>query len=91
MAQASRDLRLSSLQQRDEPEYDRRGGSHHASHRPDHAPGERIHAVTIRTPRQEHRTIYHHLILRRSPSIARHLFQRTGSASRAGRVTSAIT
>ena len=50
-----RDL-LAASQQGNEPEHDRRGGSHYTGHSTNHAPGERVHAVTIRntTPRTPH-------------------------------------
>jgi hypothetical protein len=45
---------LAPSQLRNQPEHDRRGGCHNTGDRTDDGPGERIHAVTIRTPRVEH-------------------------------------
>jgi hypothetical protein len=48
---------VAALHQRDDPEHDRRDNPHHGRHRTHDSPGERIHTVTIRTPRPEHLTI----------------------------------
>lgn len=47
-ASAYNGVAVKAPQQGNEPEHDRRGGSHSTGHGAEHSPGERVHAVTIR-------------------------------------------